>query len=190
MIEKVLADFGRIDILINNAGIGMRKPFVETPLATIEEIMRINYLGAVYCTHAVLPSMIARGGRPYRQYLLRRRQDRHAQHGGLLRVEVRHERLVGEPLSRAQTAGHQRFGGLSRTGQHAVQPRVSKTANPNRRPGCSSAPAAVAPAQSCSHREQAIRSGHAALAGAHVLRSSACRPVYSALSPNAAFAPT
>ena len=61
MMLKVLADFGRIDILINNAGIGMRKPFVDTPVETIEAIMRTNYLGAVYCTHAVLPSMIARG---------------------------------------------------------------------------------------------------------------------------------
>ena len=60
MMQKVLTDFGRIDILINNAGIGMRKPFVETPLETIEAIMRTNYLGAVYCTHEVLPSMIAR----------------------------------------------------------------------------------------------------------------------------------
>ena len=60
MMNKVLADFGRIDILINNAGIGMRKPFVDTPVETIEAIMRTNYLGAVYCTQAVLPSMIAR----------------------------------------------------------------------------------------------------------------------------------
>ena len=62
MIEKILTDFGAVDILINNAGIGMRKPFAETSLSTIEEIMRINYLGAVYCTHALLPSMIQRGG--------------------------------------------------------------------------------------------------------------------------------
>ena len=61
MVVKVLADFGKIDILINNAGIGMRKPFAETSVDTIEEIMRTNYLGMVYCTHAVLPSMIARG---------------------------------------------------------------------------------------------------------------------------------
>ena len=61
MMQKVLADFDHIDILINNAGIGMRKPFVDTPLETIEAIMRTNYLGAVYCTHEVLPAMIARG---------------------------------------------------------------------------------------------------------------------------------
>jgi short-subunit dehydrogenase len=61
MVGRVVADFGRIDILINNAGIGMRKPFVESSVETVEAIMRTNYLGMVYCTHAVLPSMIARG---------------------------------------------------------------------------------------------------------------------------------
>jgi hypothetical protein len=61
MITGVLAKFSRIDILINNAGIGMRKPFVETPVEVIEDLMRTNYLGAVYCTYEALPSMIARG---------------------------------------------------------------------------------------------------------------------------------
>jgi short-subunit dehydrogenase len=61
MTAKVVADFGRIDILINNAGIGMRKPFVETSVEMVEAIMRTNYFGMVYCTHAVLPSMLARG---------------------------------------------------------------------------------------------------------------------------------
>jgi uncharacterized protein len=61
MIGKVLEDYGKIDILINNAGVGMRRPFAETPLETIEMITRTNYLGALYCAHEALPSMIARG---------------------------------------------------------------------------------------------------------------------------------
>jgi uncharacterized protein len=60
MVAKILADYGKIDVLINNAGIGMRKPFIETDLKTIEDIIRVNYLGAVYCAHEVLPSMVAR----------------------------------------------------------------------------------------------------------------------------------
>lgn len=60
MVEKVISDFGKIDVLINNAGIGMRRSFMETDLKTIEDLIRINYLGAVYCAHAALPSMIAR----------------------------------------------------------------------------------------------------------------------------------
>jgi uncharacterized protein len=61
MVANVLAKFDGIDILINNAGIGMRQPFVEMPLEAIEQIMRTNYFGAVYCTREVVPSMIARG---------------------------------------------------------------------------------------------------------------------------------
>jgi uncharacterized protein len=60
MVANVLARYDAIDILINNAGIGMRQTFVEMPLDTIEELMRTNYFGAVYCTREVLPSMIAR----------------------------------------------------------------------------------------------------------------------------------
>lgn len=60
MVGKILGDYGKVDALVNNAGVGMRRPFAETPLATIEEIIRTNYLGAVYCAHEVLPSMIAR----------------------------------------------------------------------------------------------------------------------------------
>src|SRR4029077_8230473 len=61
MVTGVLAKFGKIDILINNAGVGMRQPFAETPIDVIEAIMRTNYFGMIYCTHEVLPSMIARG---------------------------------------------------------------------------------------------------------------------------------
>ena len=60
MMATVLRDYGKVDILINNAGIGMRQPFAETALSTIEAINRTNYLGTVYCTHALLPAMIAR----------------------------------------------------------------------------------------------------------------------------------
>ena len=55
MVAKILADFGKIDVLINNAGVGMRRPFMETDLTTVEEIMRINYLGAVYCAMKCCP---------------------------------------------------------------------------------------------------------------------------------------
>src|SRR5215510_5465516 len=39
MVTGVLSNFGRIDILINNAGIGMRKPFIETSIEVIEALM-------------------------------------------------------------------------------------------------------------------------------------------------------
>ena len=57
-VDMVVDKTGKIDILINNAGVGMRQPFVDMPLETVEEIMRTNFLGAVYCAHEVLPSLV------------------------------------------------------------------------------------------------------------------------------------
>jgi len=61
MIQKVLSELGRIDILINNAGFGIYQSFNNSPLDSIEGIVRTNLLGAVYCIKEVLPSMIQRG---------------------------------------------------------------------------------------------------------------------------------
>jgi short-subunit dehydrogenase len=60
MVEKVLAQFGRIDVLINNAGFGFYKTLADSPLESIEAVLRTNFLGAVYCIKEVLPSMTAR----------------------------------------------------------------------------------------------------------------------------------
>lgn len=54
--------FGGIDVLINNAGITHRSTFAETELAVFQRIMAVNYFGAVHCTRAALPSLIARRG--------------------------------------------------------------------------------------------------------------------------------
>jgi uncharacterized protein len=63
-IAEVLADVerthGRIDALVNNAGTGAYRPVIETSMAEFDAIMRTNYLGAVACTRAVLPGMLAR----------------------------------------------------------------------------------------------------------------------------------
>ncbi|HEY2990729.1 MAG TPA: SDR family oxidoreductase, partial [Candidatus Binatia bacterium] len=60
MVEEVLAQFGKIDILVNNAGFGSHQSFADAPVDSIESMLRTNYLGTVYCTKEVLPSMLAR----------------------------------------------------------------------------------------------------------------------------------
>jgi short-subunit dehydrogenase len=60
MIQKVLSGFGRIDILINNAGFGIYQSFADIPLDSVEGMVRTNFLGAAYCIKAMLPSMIER----------------------------------------------------------------------------------------------------------------------------------
>ena len=60
MVGKVLAQFGRIDILVNNAGFGSYQSLADSPIDSIEAMLRTNYLGTVYCTKEVLPSMMTR----------------------------------------------------------------------------------------------------------------------------------
>jgi short-subunit dehydrogenase len=56
--------YGRIDMLINNAGISMWSNFEDVQdLSIFDKIMRVNYLGSVYCTHAALPYLKESRGR-------------------------------------------------------------------------------------------------------------------------------
>lgn len=56
-IAEILKQWGRMDVLINNAGISMRALFEEADLSVIKELMDINFWGAVYCTKYALPSI-------------------------------------------------------------------------------------------------------------------------------------
>src|SRR5205809_5235900 len=56
----VLERFGRVDLLVNNAGYGRHVLFKDHDPADIERMMRTNYLGVVWATKAVLPAMRAR----------------------------------------------------------------------------------------------------------------------------------
>lgn len=56
-VERVIERFGRIDILINNAGYGVFETFAKTPLERFQDMMDVNYMGIVRCTQAVLPHM-------------------------------------------------------------------------------------------------------------------------------------
>ena len=57
-VAKALAEFGSIDILINNAGIGKFGKFLDLSPEEFEQIIKINLFGTYYTTRAVLPGMI------------------------------------------------------------------------------------------------------------------------------------
>ncbi len=62
LINKSIEEFGRIDILINNAGISMRALFADTDLDVIRQLMDINFWGMVYCTKFALPYLLEAKG--------------------------------------------------------------------------------------------------------------------------------
>lgn len=62
LIEKTIQKFGRIDILINNAGISMRAMFKDLDLSVIHRLMDVNFWGTVYCTKYALPYLLESKG--------------------------------------------------------------------------------------------------------------------------------
>jgi NAD(P)-dependent dehydrogenase (short-subunit alcohol dehydrogenase family) len=56
-IGRALAENGRIDVLVNNAGVGLGGSVEELPLDVFREVMETNYFGPLRCIKAVLPSM-------------------------------------------------------------------------------------------------------------------------------------
>ena len=64
LMQSAVQQFGRIDVLINNAGKSAQALFEEVEdLAWYEELMRINFWGSVWCTHAALPHLKASHGK-------------------------------------------------------------------------------------------------------------------------------
>lgn len=62
LIDETIKNFGRIDILINNAGISMRALFKDVELNVLKRLMDVNFWGAVYCTKYALPYLQASKG--------------------------------------------------------------------------------------------------------------------------------
>ena len=64
LIAAAMRTFGRIDTLVNNAGVSAQALFAEVnDLAWTEQLMRINHWGSVWCTHAALGPLKASRGR-------------------------------------------------------------------------------------------------------------------------------
>ncbi|WNS43360.1 SDR family oxidoreductase [Paenibacillus sp. MMS20-IR301] len=61
VFKSIVARYGRIDILLNNAGYGKFAGFTEMESGEFADMMDVNYMGIVRCTKAVVPHMLERG---------------------------------------------------------------------------------------------------------------------------------
>jgi 3-oxoacyl-[acyl-carrier protein] reductase len=58
MVAATVERFGHLDILVINAGVGAYGPFLELPLADLEEMIDVNVKGALYAARAALPELL------------------------------------------------------------------------------------------------------------------------------------
>ncbi|MFV0521843.1 MAG: SDR family oxidoreductase [Mangrovibacterium sp.] len=62
LIQTALSAYGRIDVLINNAGVSMRANFEDVDVKVLKQVIDVNFWGTIYCTKYALPHLLEAKG--------------------------------------------------------------------------------------------------------------------------------
>jgi NAD(P)-dependent dehydrogenase (short-subunit alcohol dehydrogenase family) len=62
VVDRVVEDFGRVDVLVNNAGVLVRSPFLEMAPEDLDRVVAVNLRGPFHCAQAVARHMVRQGG--------------------------------------------------------------------------------------------------------------------------------
>ena len=127
MARAAMDRFGRVDVLVNNAGIGSYTPFLETSLDAWERVMAVNVRGTFLCCQAVLPAMIERSqGSVINISSLAADYVRTGGHG-----DTEDARFIGQPYGAAKAAVERLSRGLAaEMAEHNIAVNALKPAKP------------------------------------------------------------
>ena len=117
-VRRAHAELGRLDVLVNNAGVMLLGPIESAPTEEWRRMIHANVFGVLYCTHAALPLMKRAGVGAHRQRQLRRRAGRAAGLGRLQPHEVRRRRVLGVVAPGGRGARRARDADRAGRGRH------------------------------------------------------------------------
>lgn len=58
LVEKIKSTFGKVDMLLVNAGVAMQEPIGQITESVLDEVMNINFKGAVFTTEKFIPILV------------------------------------------------------------------------------------------------------------------------------------
>ncbi|GAA0380194.1 SDR family NAD(P)-dependent oxidoreductase [Bacillus horti] len=102
VFQSISESHPQIDVLINNAGFGIFRSFIDAPISEFEQMMDVNYLGVVRCTKLILPMMLKQ------------------KHGHIINIASQAGK-IGTPKSTAYSASKHALLGFTNSLRHELK---------------------------------------------------------------------